>query len=269
LAGITAFRGARETSLWFLDGAGKAVGILADARPAEFWALADLAPGDDGVRVRSATGRTCTVVLTRCPDPRTTPIEESDEDDGEETEFQMIEGREREGIMEWVRRHKSAFGIAAAQGAGPGPGDKGAGSGAGAENGVVAREGDSDSGSDFEQESGESDGGSPSSGVSSSDAGEREGSDGSDNEGDASEGVKGSVESEGDDGSDGDDDDDGGKFHEDLIELNRKRPPLVGGAAAVGALPTSRIPTGLSMQHNYMRGHEDDEEGEESDELED
>src|SRR6266702_4283476 len=95
LAGITAFRGARETLLWFLDG----VGILADARPAEFWALADLPRGDAGVSVRSATGRTCTVVLTRCPPPRTTPTEGSEEDEGEETEFQMIDGKEREGIV--------------------------------------------------------------------------------------------------------------------------------------------------------------------------
>ena len=38
--------------------------------------------------------------------------------------FQMIDGKEREGIMEWVRRHRSLFGIATAQGAGvggPGP----------------------------------------------------------------------------------------------------------------------------------------------------
>lgn len=82
LAGITAFRGARETSLWFLDGASAAsgtAGILGDARPAEFWAAADLARGDAGGRVLSSTRRTCTVVLTRRP---TTSIEGSEESGG-------------------------------------------------------------------------------------------------------------------------------------------------------------------------------------------
>ena len=36
------------------------------------------------------------------------------EDGGEEPEFQVIDGKEREGIVEWVRRHKSAFRIAIA-----------------------------------------------------------------------------------------------------------------------------------------------------------
>ena len=108
------FRVARETTLWFLGAspAGRAAGNLA-----EFWALSDLARDDAGVSVRSATGRTCTVVLTRCPPPCITPAEGSEEDDErEETEFQMIDGKERWGIVEWVRRHKSAFGIAVGQG---------------------------------------------------------------------------------------------------------------------------------------------------------
>ncbi|KAH9039656.1 hypothetical protein EDB85DRAFT_265993 [Lactarius pseudohatsudake] len=211
LAGITAFRGARETSLWFLEGAG----ILVDTRPAEFWALADLARGDAGVRVLSATGRTCTVILTRCPPPHTTEGSEED-DEGEETEFQMIDGKEREGIMEWVRKHKSAFGIAIAQRAGAGTGTEG---------GVVAR-GDSDSDSDFEQESGGSDDGSPSSGGSSSGPGEHEGGEESGNESGADEGAEGSAEAESDD--EGDD--------EEIVELDPKRHPLLRAAAA-GAIP--------------------------------
>ncbi len=43
---VTAFRGVRETSLWFFDdGANASAGILADGRPAEFWAVEDLARG--------------------------------------------------------------------------------------------------------------------------------------------------------------------------------------------------------------------------------
>ena len=34
-------------------------GILADARPAELWALADIARGDSSLCVYSTTGRTC------------------------------------------------------------------------------------------------------------------------------------------------------------------------------------------------------------------
>ncbi len=52
LAGTTPFHGARETTLWFLgsSAAGEAARILANAGPAEFWPLADLAPGDAGVQ---------------------------------------------------------------------------------------------------------------------------------------------------------------------------------------------------------------------------
>ena len=118
LTGITAFRGVRETSLWFFDRAD--AGILADARPAELWALADLAPGAEGIRVCTATGRTCSVVLTRhnahgSEKRGEEAMSEDEEDEGEETEFRMIDGKEREGILEWVRRHRDAFGIATVQ----------------------------------------------------------------------------------------------------------------------------------------------------------
>ncbi|KAH9056840.1 hypothetical protein EDB87DRAFT_1566023 [Lactarius vividus] len=268
LAGITAFRGARETSLWFLDGAG----ILSDTRPAEFWALADLARGDEGVRVLSATGRTCTVIIARYPPPSTVPTEGSEEEDeGEETEFQMIDGKEREGIMEWVRKHKSAFGIAVAQGAEAG------GPSAGAEGGVVAR-GDSDSDSNFEQESGGSDDGSPSSSGSSSNPGEHEGGEETGADGSA----EGSAEAESDD-DEGD--------NEEIVELDPKRHPLLRAAAA-GAIPKmSRaavdVAVGLVVDDLVGRGsgglglqapppihdeheHRHEEDGEsEQDELED
>jgi hypothetical protein len=212
LAGITAFRGVRETALWFFDGA--CAGILADARPAEFWAVADLARGEAGVRVRTATGRTCSVVLTRLAAPESDG-DDGDEDEGEETEFQMIDGKERERILEWVRRHRNAFGISKAQ--------RGAREGDGAAAAVAERKGmdaggDSDSDSDFEASGLSSDGGSLSS--SGSDAGSDAGSV-------AALGGSGSdVES--DRGSQEQDDDE-----EEAVELDPKHHPLL----RAGALP--------------------------------
>jgi len=218
VAGITAFRGVRETSLWFFDGAG--AGILADARPAEFWALADLARGEAGVRVRTATGRTCSVVLTRrsAHGSSEEAKSENEEEEGEETEFQMIDGKEREGILEWVRRHRDAFGIAPAQRGAQAP--QMAGTAAEAKDGEgTGAGGDSDSDSDFEVSSASSDGGSPSSGSNSgsgsgSDAGSGEGED------DGSEDLSQGGES----------DDDG---DEDVVELDPKHHPLL----RAGALP--------------------------------
>jgi len=205
VAGTTAFRGVRETSLWFFDGAG--AGILTDARPAEFWALADLARGEVGVRVRTATGRTCSVVLTR----RSAHTNE----EGEETEFQMIDGKEREGILEWVRRHRDAFGIAPAQRGAQAPQMAGTAAAEAKDGEGAGPGGDSDSDSDFEVSGASSDGGSPSSGsISGSDAGSGEGED------DGSEHGSQGGESVGD----GD---------EDVVELDPKRHPLL----RAGALP--------------------------------
>ena len=221
LTGITAFRGVRETSLWFFDGAG--AGILADARPAEFWALGDLARGEAGVRVRTATGRTCSVVLTRRgvhggEKRGEEAMSEDEEEEGEETEFQMIDGKEREGILEWVRRHRDAFGIATAQLAAQAA--KMAGTAAEAKDGEgTGAGGDSDSDSDFEVSSASSDGGSPTSGSGSgSDPGSGEGE--GEAEDDGSE--PGSQDRESDD--DGD---------EDVVELDPKHHPLL----RAGALP--------------------------------
>jgi hypothetical protein len=219
LTGITAFRGVRETSLWFFDGAG--AGILADARPAEFWALADLARGETGVRVRTATGRTCSVVLTRRgvhggeKRGEEAMLEDEDEE-GEETEFQMIDGKERERILEWVRRHRDAFGIATAQRGAQAA--KMAGTAAEAKDGEgTGAGGDSDSDSDFEVSSASSDGGSPNSGSgSSSDAGSGEAE--AEAEDDGSE--PGSQDRESDD-----DDDD------DVVELDPKHHPLLRARA--------------------------------------
>ena len=247
LAGITAFRGVRETSLWFFDRAG----ILADGRPAEFWSVADLARGEAGVRVRTATGRTCSVVLMRRGErdgDGDGGEDEEEEEDGEETEFQMIDGKERERILDWVRRNRGAFGVTGIQKDGaqvPSQGaagkgkengkSKGAGAGQEGAEGTDARggegeEGDSDSDSDFEEESGESDDGSPSSGSSSgsgpgpgSDAGSEAGS--SEHEDEARSG--GGSGSEGGGGGREDDDDD------DAMELEPEYHPLL----RAGGLP--------------------------------
>lgn len=208
----------RETSLWFFDNndsanANVGAGILTDGRPAEFWALEDLARGDAGVRVRTATGRTCSVVLMRrgSGDDGTGERgneEEEEEEEGEETEFQMIDGKERERILEWVRRHRGAFGIAKIRGGEKDDGGAQASSrdaaaapvaANGKENEAGGGQQDSDSDSDFEA-SDASDGGSPSSSGSGSDAG---GSDA----GTGSEDDEGEGESGNESGDEGEDDD--------------------------------------------------------------
>ena len=216
LAGITAFRGVRETSLWFFD-----AGILADARPAEFWALADLARGEAGVRVRTATGRTCSAVLMRRPSPSSENNEnpEEEEEEGEETEFQSIDGKERERILEWVRRHRDAFGIvdvpsvaaaaAAAEAEGEVEGEEGKEGEAGA-----ATRGDSDSDSDFEVSSGSSDGGSSSSSSSSSSSASGDGAGDDEDEGSQQSALECGESDDGDD-------------EEEEVELDPKRHPLL------------------------------------------
>ena len=282
LAGIAAFRGVRETSLWFFDGAGAGAGILADARPAEFWAVADLARGEAGVRVRTATGRTCSVVLTRLATPENDgkdgdgdgdedeEMGEGDGEEGEETEFQMIDGKEREGILEWVRKYRNAFGISKAQ-RGAREGDRAA---AAADRKAMDGEGmdaggDSDSDSDFEASSMSSDGGSPSSspgsgsGSGSDDAGSDAGSVAA-----ASGESGGDVESER--GSQDEDDEDDDK---EVVELDPKHHPLL----RAGALPKmSRaamdaavgLVVGDLLEDAQVREHDDGDE-EEEDELDD
>ena len=113
--GVDGYRAAKPGTLWFLR-----QGILWDAKPIEFWAVEDLMPADGGeggqtlggVRMLSATGRTCTVILRRrIPKAKK---EGGDEDDGEEdaveTDFGMVEGKEQEGISGWCRKYSKNFG---------------------------------------------------------------------------------------------------------------------------------------------------------------
>lgn len=117
---VEAYRGAKEGALAFLPR-----GILwAGVRPAEFFALEDLAPDADGeeasrggVKTLSATGRTFSVFVRRRL-PRTQEEEEEYEEDEvieeeyEETEFAMIDGREMENVNSWIRRYRKQFGKA-------------------------------------------------------------------------------------------------------------------------------------------------------------
>ncbi|KDQ54598.1 hypothetical protein JAAARDRAFT_209302 [Jaapia argillacea MUCL 33604] len=118
VAAVEAYKGAKPGSLWFFP-----QGILwGESKPCEFWAVSDLmggsgGKGEEGLRVVSATGRTCSVVLTRKiggDDGEGEDGEEEAEEEGEETQFGMIDGKERDGILEWVRKYRRGFGKAGA-----------------------------------------------------------------------------------------------------------------------------------------------------------
>ena len=103
--GVEAYRAAKPGSLWFMK-----EGILwGEAKPCEFWAVEDLLGKDNGLRTISATGRTCSVILTR-KDPEIVEEEGEEEHLGIETEFAMVDGKEREGINQWVRQFRNNFG---------------------------------------------------------------------------------------------------------------------------------------------------------------
>ncbi|CCM00983.1 uncharacterized protein FIBRA_03031 [Fibroporia radiculosa] len=113
-AGIEAYRGAKQGTLWFF-----ASGVLWDGRPAEFFAVEDLARTEEGevraVRTISATGRTCSAILRRV-EPGGEREEQKGGGDEEEEErvvdvdFGMIDGKEQDGIARWAKRCKNLFG---------------------------------------------------------------------------------------------------------------------------------------------------------------
>ena len=120
--GVDGYRAAKPGTLWFLR-----QGILWDAKPIEFWAVEDLVPADGGdggqtlggVRMLSATGRTCTVILRRRV-PKANQEGDEEEDGGEnavETDFAMIEGKEQDGISEWCRKYSKKFGVSSSRNA--------------------------------------------------------------------------------------------------------------------------------------------------------
>ncbi|KIK11712.1 hypothetical protein PISMIDRAFT_61871, partial [Pisolithus microcarpus 441] len=105
-AGIDAYLSAKPGTLWFFDN-----GILwGESKPCEFWAMEDLTTRN-GVRLLSATGRTCSVILRRRRTGTATQSgDSSDEEDFSETEFAMVDGKEQDPISTWVREREDSFG---------------------------------------------------------------------------------------------------------------------------------------------------------------
>ncbi|KAG1853200.1 hypothetical protein DFJ58DRAFT_789985 [Suillus subalutaceus] len=106
-AGIDAYFAAKPGTLWFFDS-----GILwGESKPCEFWAVGDLVP-KDGIRMISATGRTCSVILGRKISPSGEEHNDKENAEGDilETEFSMVDGREQDPINAWARQRKHLFG---------------------------------------------------------------------------------------------------------------------------------------------------------------
>ena len=112
--GVDGYKAAKPGTLWFFR-----QGILWDAKPFEFWAVEDLVPADGGhdgqkpggVRMLSATGRTCTVILRRhISKVKKDGGTEGDDRDVAEADFEMIDGKEQDGISEWCRKYSKSFG---------------------------------------------------------------------------------------------------------------------------------------------------------------
>ena len=98
IPGVEAHRAAKAGNLWFSRD-----GILwGESKPCEFWSVADLTSKTEGLRI-VGSGRTCSVILTRRSSAA--DIGDSEEDAGEETEFGMVDAKEREGINKWVRNN--------------------------------------------------------------------------------------------------------------------------------------------------------------------
>lgn len=196
IPGIEAYRAAKPGTLWFFK-----EGILfGENKPCEFWAVEDLIGKVEGLRMLSATGRTCSVILTRS-DPDAA-AEDGEEDIGVETEFAMVDGKEQEGINQWVRQHRHLFGKKSGSADEVTPAVTG-GSGTAASNitagpatitGIQLDEGSDASDDSFDMDSDDDDGGSATS-SDSSDAGDGSNAAGSADE--SAEGEETDAEEEG------------------------------------------------------------------------
>jgi hypothetical protein len=207
IPGIEAYRAAKPGSLWFMK-----EGILwGESKPCEFWAVEDLIGKTEGLRMLSATGRTCSIILTR----KDAEAEaDGDENTGIETEFAMVDGKEQEGISQWVRQHRHLFGQKSAQNGKGQPSSQTNASGSGSKSGNVttikaAQLGDESDASDesFDMDSGDDDGGSATSNDSSGDEG-----------GNASDAGSGAESAEGEEtDGEGEEDDDLRPEHHPLM----------------------------------------------------
>jgi hypothetical protein len=156
-------------------------GVLwGESKPCEFWPLEDLLNKSDGLRVVSATGRTCTVVLTRKSPPEDiAELDEGESDMGIEASFALIDGKEQEGINKWVREHRDLFGKAKTIGA----------------SALQVQDDSDEEDEDFKTDS-ESDGGSATSGSSDEDS---DGGSGSEDEAEDSDDDNMDEDAEGED----------------------------------------------------------------------
>ncbi|KAL1747835.1 histone chaperone Rttp106-like-domain-containing protein [Schizophyllum fasciatum] len=250
IPGVEAYRGAKPGTLWFFE-----EGLLwGESKPCEFWAVGDLLGAADGVRLLSATGRTCSVTLTR----RSADVDEDGEDLGEETQLSMIDGREQDGISQWVRKHRHLFGRSAEDVAREGQG--GALPKPAAPAGPItihqlAAESDDESDEDFHGSSSDEGSGSESGGE------EVEGSE--DAEGEDDEGEAASSDEEMVDG-DGDEDND--------MELDEQHHPLLRPGAMPKMSRAAMDAVVGMVEHDIFGGDDgaDNDEGEEEeDELDD
>ena len=105
IPGVEAHLAAKAGNLWFSKD-----GILwGESKPCEFWPVTDLISKTEGLRL-VGSGRTCSVILTRKSSAEDIVDDEEDDDVGEETEFGMVDAKEKEGISGWVRDHCHLFG---------------------------------------------------------------------------------------------------------------------------------------------------------------
>jgi hypothetical protein len=106
--GVEGYLGAKQGTLWFFD-----CGLLwGEAKPCEFWAVEDLLKASKGeaLRMISATGRMFGLYLTRKA-PVSDENEELEEATGDETQIGMIDAKEQDGIRQWVKQRRNAFGV--------------------------------------------------------------------------------------------------------------------------------------------------------------
>lgn len=234
---VDAYRAAKEGSLYFFD-----EGILwGEQKPCEFIPLEEIAASSDGggVKTLSATGRSFSLFVRKKAVADDTSDAEQEQEEGEELEFSLIDGKEQDNVLQWIRKFRHQFGKKQ-ESLGPVQGissrDKGKGK-AIDQNGANGAESDA-SDEDFEMDS-DSDGGSPTSGSEES-------------EDDAKE----SEEEAEDSNDDGDGDEE---------ELDPKHHPLLRPGAMPKMTQAAMSAVVAMMEQDAFRG--DDDDGDAEDEL--